>query len=290
MEAFGAAPKYEVLTHFRARPERVKQRIVEERGFTDIHLRGEDVAEFDYQPRACEGTYRIVVVRKDLEVLAGNKLLYERYDYFFYITNDRKRSANQVVLDANQRCAQEKLIGELKSGVHALRSPLDGLVSNWGVHGDVVARMEHEGLAGADAPRTRPLEREVPRREGEGPEDGAFGASSTNSCSSPRRSSRAVVASSFACSGGTECSTSSCAPSSSSRCRCDVTPVVEAGYGCPGSCGPERDEERVLNDRQPEERRRAPRRLGGGGLRPPRRLLRIASRDASALGIRLFED
>ena len=124
-------PKYEVLTHFRARPERVKQRIVEERGFTDIHLRGEDVAEFDSQPRACEGTYRIVVVRKDLEVLAGNKLLYERYDYFFYITNDRKRSANQVVLDANQRCAQEKLIGELKSGVHALRSPLDGLVSNW---------------------------------------------------------------------------------------------------------------------------------------------------------------
>ena len=123
--------KYKVQTEPRAKPERVKQRIVEERGFTDIHLRGEDVAEFDYRPGACKGTYRMVVVRKDLEILEGNKLLFERYDYFFYITNDRRRSANRIVLDANQRCAQEKLIGELKSGVRSLRSPVDGLVSNW---------------------------------------------------------------------------------------------------------------------------------------------------------------
>ena len=123
--------KYEVQTEPRAKPERVKQRIVEERGFTDIHLCGEDVAEFDYRPSACKGTYRIVVVRKDLEIRKGNKLLFERYDYFFYITNDRRRSANRIVLEANQRCAQEKLIGELKSGVHSLHSPLDGLVSNW---------------------------------------------------------------------------------------------------------------------------------------------------------------
>ena len=123
--------KYKVQTDPRAKPERVKQRIVEERGFTDIHLRGEEVAEFDYRPSACKGTYRIVVVRKDLEVLEGNKLLFERYDYFFYITNDRRRSANRIVLEANQRCAQEKLIGELKSGVRSLHSPVDGLVSNW---------------------------------------------------------------------------------------------------------------------------------------------------------------
>jgi hypothetical protein len=123
--------KHEVQTEPRAKPERVKQRIVEERGFTDIRLRGEDVAEFDYRPRACKKTYRIVVVRKDLEILEGNRLLFDRYDYFFYITNDRRRSANRIVLEANQRCAQEKLIGELKSGVRSLHSPVDGLVSNW---------------------------------------------------------------------------------------------------------------------------------------------------------------
>jgi hypothetical protein len=123
--------KYEVQTEPRAKPERVKQRIVEERGFKDIRLHGEAVAEFDYRPVACQGTYRIVVVRKDLEILKGQEVLFGRYDYFFYITNDRKRSAKRIVLEANQRCAQEKLIGELKSGVRALHAPVDSLMSNW---------------------------------------------------------------------------------------------------------------------------------------------------------------
>ena len=32
---------------------------------------------------------------------------------------------------ANQRCDQENLIGQLKSGVRSLRAPLDSLNSNW---------------------------------------------------------------------------------------------------------------------------------------------------------------
>ena len=35
------------------------------------------------------------------------------------------------MFESNQRCAQEKLIGELKNSVRALHSPVDGLVSNW---------------------------------------------------------------------------------------------------------------------------------------------------------------
>jgi hypothetical protein len=70
-----------------------------------------------------------VVVRKDLEISKGHRLLFGRYDYFFYITNDRRRSAKRIVLDANQRCAQKKRIGELKSGVRSLRAPVDA--SNW---------------------------------------------------------------------------------------------------------------------------------------------------------------
>ena len=57
--------------------------------------------------------------------------LFEKYRYFFFITNDRMMTAEQVVLSANGRCNQENLIAQLKSGVHALTTPVDNLVSNW---------------------------------------------------------------------------------------------------------------------------------------------------------------
>ena len=40
-------------------------------------------------------------------------------------------TADQVVLTAGGRCNQENLIAQLKSGVHALTTPVDNLVSNW---------------------------------------------------------------------------------------------------------------------------------------------------------------
>lgn len=129
--ALDRPPKYEVKTTPRAKPERVKQEIIEERGYLDIRTRGEDVAEFDYQPTKCTKPYRMVVVRKDQEGRRGQCIAFERYVYFFYITNDRRSPAREIVRHANQRCAQEKLIGELKNGVHSLRSPVDDLVSNW---------------------------------------------------------------------------------------------------------------------------------------------------------------
>jgi hypothetical protein len=57
--------------------------------------------------------------------------LFEEYRYFFYITNDREISADEVVFSANDRCNQENLIAQLKSGVHALARLVDNLVSNW---------------------------------------------------------------------------------------------------------------------------------------------------------------
>jgi hypothetical protein len=50
---------------------------------------------------------------------------------FSYITNDRKMTMQEVVLFANDRCNRENVIGQLKSGVNALRMPSDGLISNW---------------------------------------------------------------------------------------------------------------------------------------------------------------
>ena len=56
--------------------------------------------------------------------------LFEDYRYFFYITNDRRSSAEQIVALAHGRCDQENVIEQLKNGVHALRMPVGDLVSN----------------------------------------------------------------------------------------------------------------------------------------------------------------
>jgi hypothetical protein len=133
-EAYGfleRPPRYTIKTSPRQQPERVKPEIIRERGFKTIHLLEEKVAEFDYQPAACKKTYRMVVLRKRLAIDKGQMRLFEEYRYFFYITNDRNMSAEEVVFSANDRCNQENLIAQLKSGVHALTTPVDNLVSNW---------------------------------------------------------------------------------------------------------------------------------------------------------------
>ncbi len=40
-------------------------------------------------------------------------------------------TAEEIVFSANDRCDQENLIAQLKSGVRALTTPVDDLVSNW---------------------------------------------------------------------------------------------------------------------------------------------------------------
>lgn len=124
-------PRYEVKTEKRKRPENVKEKVVKEREFKNIRLTSEQVAEFDYQPTHCSKTYRMVVVRKNLTVEKGESRLFDEIRYFFYITNDHRMAMQEVVFFANERCNQENVIGQLKSGVNALRMLSDGLISNW---------------------------------------------------------------------------------------------------------------------------------------------------------------
>jgi len=123
--------KYTVRTEPRQRPENVKERIVKERGYKNVHLQSEQVAEFDYRPTKCRKTYRVVVLRKNVSVEEGQQRLFDEIRYFFYITNDRTHSAAEIVHLANDRCNQENLIEQLKNGVQAMRMPVDNLVSNW---------------------------------------------------------------------------------------------------------------------------------------------------------------
>jgi hypothetical protein len=124
-------PKYTVRTQRRRRPRNVKEQIVVEREYKNIRLCSEDVAEFAYRPTACKKTYRVVVIRKNLSVERGENRLFDDIRYFFYITNDSRKSAAEIVFSANQRCNQENLNEQLRNGVRALRMPTDSLVSNW---------------------------------------------------------------------------------------------------------------------------------------------------------------
>lgn len=123
--------RYQVKTKPRGRRENVKQQIVVQRQFEHIRLIEEEVAECEYRPVACRKTYRLIVVKKYLDITRGQSLLFHDYRYFFYLTNDRTSSAAEIVLLANDRCDQENLHAQLKGGVRALQAPVDNLVSNW---------------------------------------------------------------------------------------------------------------------------------------------------------------
>ena len=115
----------------RARPENVKQRLVEQNGYKDIRLESEWVAEFRYRPGKCRRPYRVVVVKKDRSVHKRQQMLFADICYFFYITNIDQMPAEEVVFFCNERCNQENLIEQLKNGLNALRMPVNDLVSNW---------------------------------------------------------------------------------------------------------------------------------------------------------------
>jgi hypothetical protein len=124
-------PRYTAKGPPRRRPERVKDRIVRDRGFKTLTRVREDVAEVAYRPTACRRSYRLIVVRQTIGVEKGQARLFDEIHYRFYLTNDRGPTPRESVLKANDRCDQENLIAQLQGGVHALRAAVNDLVSNW---------------------------------------------------------------------------------------------------------------------------------------------------------------
>jgi hypothetical protein len=122
--------RYQVATEPRRRPENVKQGVVVRKGYTDIRLVREEVAEFNYRPGACRQDYLVVVLRKHLVLEKGGQKVGEEVRYFFYITNQWSWERPEVVYFANDRGNQENLIEQLKNGVRALRAPVNTLESN----------------------------------------------------------------------------------------------------------------------------------------------------------------
>jgi hypothetical protein len=122
--------RHEVLTKPRKRPANVKQEVVVRKGYTDVRLVSEQVAEFNYRPGACRQDYLVVVLRKQLVAEKKGVPVGAEVRYFFYITNQWTWERAAVVYFANDRGNQEKLIEQLKNGVRALRTPSNTLESN----------------------------------------------------------------------------------------------------------------------------------------------------------------
>jgi hypothetical protein len=126
--------RYETKTGTtRARRPNRKKEVITEREFLNLKLNHEDVAELTYRPGKCKRDYRVVVVRKNISRVKGETALIDEIRYFFYFTTysaDTHTPARIVEL-ANDRCDQENLIGQLKSGINALHAPVGDLHSNW---------------------------------------------------------------------------------------------------------------------------------------------------------------
>jgi hypothetical protein len=115
----------------RRKQPRIKEEIVRRRGFLNKRLLAEDTAEFDHRPSKAKRSYRIVVLRKLVQEDRGQRCVGLDFKYFFYVTNDRTLTQAEVVAEANGRCGQEKLIGQLKSGARVLHAPVNTLNANW---------------------------------------------------------------------------------------------------------------------------------------------------------------
>lgn len=117
----------------RRRPVNVKRQVIERRGYKHLELAHEHVAEIEYQPRKCQKTYRLVILRKRIEVTRGQLRLADEIRYFFYVTNIDKAEMDPaaVVRENNARCDQENLIEQMKNGVGATRMPVAEFDANW---------------------------------------------------------------------------------------------------------------------------------------------------------------
>jgi hypothetical protein len=126
-----AKTERQIATTPRTRPRNIKDDIVRERNYKTLRQKAEDVVEFSYRPGKCERDYRVIALRKNISVERGENVLFCEYRYFFYITNDWDMTADEVINQARQRCNQENLISQLKSGVRALHAPVNTLNANW---------------------------------------------------------------------------------------------------------------------------------------------------------------
>ena len=131
-EAYGfleRPPRYEIKTVPRQQPERVKQQIVNQRGYKTIHVLQEMIAEFDYRrPPAGEviGSSSSASGWESIRRNCGCS----RSIAISSISPTTATLRPKISCSRPMTSATD-LIAQLKSGVYALTTPVDTLVGNW---------------------------------------------------------------------------------------------------------------------------------------------------------------
>ena len=103
--------------------DRRRQR-ARERGYTDLALVRQWVAEIPWTPPGSPKTYRMILRRQRIEQ-SDQESLFEFYRYRYVVTDlPRSWSAEQVIDATYQRCDQENVIEQMGSGVGLWRMPV----------------------------------------------------------------------------------------------------------------------------------------------------------------------
>jgi len=102
-----------------------RRRRARERGYTDLTLRQQWVAEIAWTPAGSDRTYRMILRRQRIEQSEGQERLFEFYRYRYVVTNLPISWSAEAVIDATyQRCDQENGIEQMGSGVALWRMPV----------------------------------------------------------------------------------------------------------------------------------------------------------------------
>lgn len=116
----------------RSKRKRHRRRIALARGYRNLDTIGEWVAEVPYSLTKCDGVYRLVIKRQEIEESKGQKHLFRRYQYQYVLSNISRaeKSAHEVLRFAYGRCDQENAIEQAKNGLHGFRMPTGSLLAN----------------------------------------------------------------------------------------------------------------------------------------------------------------
>lgn len=120
-----------IKTEERKKPENIKAQVVKNRNFKNLQTECEFFAEVEYKPGKCQKSYRLIAIRKIINVSKGEEQLFDDCRFFFYITNDRCKTTESLIELYRDRANHENDIEQLKNGVHALKAPSNTLNSNW---------------------------------------------------------------------------------------------------------------------------------------------------------------
>ena len=102
-----------------------RRRRARERGYQNMRLVKQWVAEVPWTHSGSEKTYRLVIRRQLIEHSEGQQHLFDEYRYRYVVTNlPSSFSMVDVIDETYQRCDQENVIEQMGSGLAAWRMPV----------------------------------------------------------------------------------------------------------------------------------------------------------------------